>query len=165
MLRFIKNVLYGLLHFGSFSGRDSRQTYCDIYRGFIVLALAGICFCMWRNTLAVMYVREWLVISEKACWVVTILFELWLLMGFCAAVVRRWQDLDINIPQGDSFSELIKRPRFYEVLANEEGSRERNKHGDAPDDNPTPVICEDDFKKLLSNQLFVDTDTDSEQIK
>ncbi len=163
MKRFVCNVVYGLLHFWTTSGRDSRQTYCDIYRGFIVLALAGICFCMWRNTLAVMFVRQWLVISEGACWVITALFEIWLLAAYAAAVMRRWQDLDIQIPKGDSFKDLIQRPRFYEVLAHEEGSCEKNKFGPAPKDNPVPLISEDDLKKVISKKLFVDLDY--EQLK
>lgn len=158
MARFINNVLYGLFHFYSPSGRDSRQTYCDIYRGFIVLALAGICLCVWRNTIAVMYVRDWLVISEQACWIIVILFELWLGVGFASAVMRRWQDLDIRIPKDDSFQELIQRRRFYEVLAHEEGSRERNQYGPAPKDNPVPLISEEDLKEAVRKKLFVDID-------
>ena len=160
MLRFVNNVLYGLLHFYSPSGRDSRQTYCDIYRGFILLALAGICFCVWRNALAVVFVREWLAISESACWVLTILFEMWLLIAFAAAVMRRWQDLDIRIPKGDSFGELIKRPRFYEVLAHEEGSNEKNRYGEAPKDNPAPLVSEEDLKEVVRKKLFVEIDVE-----
>ena len=158
MIRFANNLLYGLVHFCSPSGRDSRQTYCDIYRGLIVLALLGICVCVWRNTLAVMYVREWLVISEFACWILVIVFEICLFLAFCCAVMRRWQDLDIRIPKDDSFQELIKRRRFYEVLATEEGSRERNQYGDAPKDNPVPLISEEDLKEAVRKKLFVDID-------
>ncbi len=164
MSRFIHNVLHGLAYSFSPSGRDSRQTYCDIYRGFIVLALAGICFCVWRNTLAVLYVRRWLVISEGACWILALLFEFWLLIAYASAVMRRWQDLDIRIPKEDSFKELIKRRRFYEVLATEEGSREKNQYGDAPEDNPVPLISEEDLKEAIRKKLFVDID-DYEEIK
>lgn len=163
MLRFIRNVIHGLVNFGSPSGRDSRQTYCDIYRGLILLAVAGVFLCAWRNTLAVLYVREWLVISETACWVLVILFELWLFLAFASAVMRRWQDLDIRIPKDDSFKELIKRRRFYEVLAHEEGSQEHNQYGDAPKDNPAPLISEEDLKEAVRKKLFVDIDI--EQIK
>lgn len=158
MTRFIKNVLYGLVHFYSPAGRDSRQTYCDIYRGLIVLGLAGICFCVWRNTLAVMFVRQWLVISEGACWALTILFELWLLVAYAAAAVRRWQDLDIRIPPEESVRSLITRSRFYEVLAHEEGSRERNQYGEAPKENPVPLVSEKDLKEAVRKKLFADTD-------
>ena len=156
MKRFTKNVLYGLAHFCVPSGRDSRQTFCDIYKGFILLALLGVFLCAWRNTLAVMFVRDWLAISEFGCWVICIIFELFLLVAFASAVMRRWQDLDIRIPKDDSFQELIKRPRFWEVLASEEGSREKNQYGDAPADNPVPLISEEDLKEAVRKKLFVD---------
>ncbi len=156
MKRFTKNVLYGLAHFCVPSGRDSRQTFCDIYKGFILLALLGVFLCAWRNTLAVMFVRDWLAISEFGCWVICIIFELFLLVAFASAVMRRWQDLDIRIPKDDSFQELIKRPRFWEVLASEEGSREKNRYGDAPADNPVPLISEEDLKEAVRKKLFVD---------
>ena len=158
MKRFTKNVLHGLSHFCIPSGRDSRQTFCDIYKGFILLALFGIFFCAWRNTIAVMFVRDWLAITEFGCWVMCIIFELFLLLAFVCAVLRRWQDLDIRIPREESFKDLIKRPRFWEVLATEEGSRERNQHGPAPDDNPVPLISEADLKEAVRKKLFVGID-------
>lgn len=164
MLRFTKNTLHGLFHLTP-GGRDSRQTFCDIYKGFILLALFGIFACTWRNTLAVLYVRDWLLISELGCWILCILFELWLAAAFGCAVMRRWQDLDIRIPKDDSFEELIKRSRFWEVLATEEGSREKNKYGDAPADNPVPIISESDLKKAVRKKLFVDLDQEIEEIK
>ena len=157
-MRFIKNVVHGLTHFGTPSGRDSRQTFCDIYKGFILLALFGIFTCACRNTIAVMFVREWFVISELGCWVICILFELVLLIAFSCAVLRRWQDLDIRIPKDDSFQELIKRPRFWQVLASEEGSTEANQYGEAPADNPVPLISEEDIKRQVRKKLFLDVD-------
>lgn len=165
MKRFIKNNLHGLSHFCSPSGRDSRQTFCDIYKGFLLLALFGIFACAWRNTLAMLYLRDILVISEPACWILCILFELFLLLAFAMATLRRWQDLDIRIPQGDSFGELIKRPRFWQILASEEGSCEPNQHGPAPADNPVPLISEKDFKEEVLKKLFVDSDNDIQEIK
>ena len=164
MKRFIKNVLHGLSHFCTSNGRDSRQTFCDIYKGFILLALFFIFVCVWRNTLAVMFVRDWLAISEFACWVICGIFELFLLLAFACAVIRRWQDLDIRIPKDNSFGELIKRPRFWEVLASEEGSREKNQYGEAPADNPVPLVSEKDIKEAVRRKLFVGMD-DWEELK
>ena len=158
MMHFIKNNLHALLHFCSPAGRDSRQAFCDIYKGSILLALFGIFICVWRNTIAMLYVREWLIISETACWVLLILFELIVLLSFICASVRRWQDLDIRIPAEESLYDLIKRPRFWEVLATEEGSNEKNKYGEAPAENPVPVIGEEDFKRDVHKKLFVDLD-------
>ena len=158
MKRFTKNVLHGLSHFCIPSGRDSRQTFCDIYKGFILLALFFIFVCVWRNTLAVVFVRDWLAITEFGCWVICIICELFLLLAFACAVLRRWQDLDIRIPKDDSFQELIKRPRFWQVLASEEGSPEKNQYGQAPADNPVPLIGEEDLKEAVRKKLFVDVD-------
>ena len=165
MMRFIKNNIHGLVYFWSPSGRDSRQTFCDIYKGFILLALFGIFACAWRNTLAMLYLRDIFVISEQACWILCIIYELFLLLAFATATLRRWQDLDIRIPKDDSFGELIKRARFWEVLMSEEGSDEPNEHGPAPADNPAPLISEADFKEEVRKKLFVDLDHDIEEIK
>ncbi len=165
MTRFIKNTLHGLLYFWSPGGRDSRQTFCDIYKGFLLLALFGIFACAWRNTLAMLYLRDIFVISEQACWVLCILFELFLLCAFATATLRRWQDLDIRIPRDDSLGELIKRARFWEVLASEEGSAEPNQYGPAPTDNPIPLISEADLKEEVRKKLFVDLEHDIEEIK
>ncbi len=164
MKRFTKNVLYGLSHFCSPGGRDSRQTFCDIYKGFILLALFGIFACVWRNTLAVMFVRDWLAITEFGCWTVCGVFELLLLLAFTCAVIRRWQDLDIRIPKEESIRQLIQRPRFWEVLATEEGSNQKNQYGEAPADNPAPLISEQDLKKAIRKKLFVHVDS-FEEIK
>lgn len=158
MKRFTKNVLHGLSHFCIPSGRDSRQTFCDIYKGFILLALFGVFVCVWRNTLAVMFVRDWLAISELGCWIMCGIFELFLLVAFTCAVMRRWQDLDIRIPKDDSFGELIQRPRFWKVLAREEGSSEKNQYGEAPADNPVPLVDEKDLKEALRKKLFIGLD-------
>lgn len=164
MIRFIKNNIYALTHFCVWSGRDSRQAFCDIYKGFILLALLGVFLCAWRNTITVLYIREYLVISEMACWVLTIFFELFLLLAFICAVIRRWQDLDIKIPKNESVAELIQRPRFWQVLSTAEGSHEKNQYGPAPKENPVPLISEEDLKESVSKQLFVDM-SDLEDIK
>ena len=164
MLRFIKNNLYALTHFCVWSGRDSRQAFCDIYKGFILLALAGIFLCTWRNTLAVLYIREYLVISETACWILTILLECFLGLAFICASIRRWQDLDIKIPKNESLAALIQRPRFWQVLSTVEGSNDPNTYGPAPKENPVPLISEEDLKESVSKQLFVDI-SDLENIK
>ena len=158
MLRFIKNNIYALVHFCSWSGRDSRQTFCDIYKGFIVLALLGVFLCAWRNTLTVLYIREYLVISEAACWILTILFELFLVAAFVCATIRRWQDLDIRIPKNESVKELIQRPRFWQVLSTAEGSNDPNQYGPAPKDNPVPLLSEEDLRQSVTKELFVDVD-------
>ena len=44
------------------------------------------------------------------------------------------------------------------MLATEEGSRERNQYGDAPKDNPVPLISEEDLKEAVRKKLFVDID-------
>ena len=165
MKRFIKNTLHGLLHFGSLGGRDSRQTFCDICKGFLLLALFGIFACAWRNTLAALYLRDLLVISEEGCWVICILFELFLLCAFATAALRRWQDLDIRIPPNDSLGRLITRARFWQVLTTEEGSTEPNQHGPAPADNPVPLINEQDLKEDILQKLFVDLDSETDGLK
>ena len=158
MKRFIKNVLYGLLHFCSSSGRDSRQTYCDIYRGFLLLVVLGTVCMLWADGPVRKFVQEWLLLSNMACWCIFIVFLGVLLLAYVNAVLRRWQDLDIRIPKGDSFDELIKRARFYEVLAQEEGSHEKNQYGPAPKENPLPLISEEDMRKLVRKRLFADLD-------
>lgn len=158
MKRFTKNVLYGLFHFYSPEGRDSRQTFCDICKGFFLLALFGMFLSTWRNTLAVMSVLDFLAITPYGCWVLCIIFELMLLAGFACATIRRWQDLGIQIPKNDSVTALIQRPRFWEVLLSEEGSREKNEHGEAPEDNPIPLISEHDLKNAIRKKLFSDVD-------
>ncbi len=155
MLRFIKNNLHALLHFCSPSGRDSRQAFCDIYKGSILLALIGVFICMWRNTLAILYLREWLVLSDVACWIVVIVFELLIVLSFVCATIRRWQDLDIRMPHNESVRALIVRPRFWEVLATMEGSVEANHYGPAPKDNPTPLLDATDIREDVEKQLFV----------
>ena len=158
MTRFLKNNLHGLINFWNPDGRDSRQTFCDIYKGFLLLALFGIFACVWRNTLVGLYLRDVFVISELTCWILCILFEILLICAFACATLRRWKDLDIRIPKDDSFEELIKRARFWEVLATEEGSREKNQYGDAPEDNPVPLVSEEDMRKEVRKKLFVDMD-------
>lgn len=158
MIRFIKNNLFALFHFCSPSGRDSRQRFCDIYKGTILLALLGIFLCVWRNTIAVLYVRDWLVISEAACWILLAIFEAFILLSFICASVRRWQDLDIRIPANESIWGMIKEPRFWQVLASAEGSAEPNQHGPAPKENPVPLISKEDLKEDSSKQLFVNLD-------
>ncbi len=164
MIRFIKNNLHALTHFCALSGRTSRQAFCDICKGFILLALSGVFLCAWRNTLAVLYVREFLVISEWACWILTILFELILVAAFVCATIRRWQDLDIRIPKNESVKQLVQRPRFWQVLSSVEGSNDANQYGPAPKDNPVPLISEEDLKEDVAKQLFVDI-SDFENIK
>ena len=93
------------------------------------------------------------------------MFELFLLLAFTTATLRRWQDLDIRIPKDDSFGELIKRARFWQVLMSEEGSAEPNQHGPAPTDNPVPLINDKDFKEEVRKKLFVDLDQGIEEIK
>ena len=122
MMRFLKNNFYALVHFCIPSGRDSRQRFCDVYKGILVLALFGVFVGVWRNTLALLYIREYLVLSENAWWVMVVLFELFLLLAFICASVRRWQDLDIHIPANESVLALVSQPRFWQVLANAEGS-------------------------------------------
>lgn len=158
MIRFIKNNIYALLHFCSPSGRDSRQTFCDIYKGSIILALAGVFVGVWRNTLALLYLRDWLVISDTACWILVVIFELVVLLSFVCATVRRWQDLDIRIPANESLSDLIRRPRFWAVLATAEGSTEKNQYGPAPADNPKSLLAEGELPQDVHKKLFVDMD-------
>lgn len=159
MTRFIKNNIYALLHFCSPSGRDSRQTFCDVYKGSIVLALAGVFICVWRNTIAMLFVRDWLVISELAYWVILVVFELIILLSFTCATIRRWQDLDIRIPNGESLSALISRPHFWAVLASAEGSTETNQYGPAPADNPKCLLEEGDVPaQEVHKQLFAGID-------
>lgn len=165
MGHFIKSNFHALLYGFSSSGRDSRRTFCDICEGFILLALAGIFLCAWRNTLAILLIRDWLVISEEACWVLCFLFEAFLIVAFINAVIRRWQDLDIRIPKEESVRDLVQRARFWEVLTREEGSSEKNQYGPAPADNPAPLVNEEDLKAALRKKLFVDVDSDIEQIK
>ena len=154
MLRFIKNVLYGLLFFCVLRGRDSRQTFCDIFKGFLLLALLGVVACFLRNSLAIMSVRNFFAINDLGCWVLCIFFEMFLLTGFACATVRRWQDLGIDIPKDDSVMDLIQRPVFWEILSGEDGSREKNQHGEAPEDNPIPLISEQDLKNAIRKKLF-----------
>lgn len=158
MIRFIKNNLFALFHFCSPSGRDSRQRFCDIYKGSILLALLGVFLCVWRNTIAVLYVRDWLVISESACWVLLAIFEVFILLSFICASVRRWQDLDIRIPANESLLDIVKQPRFWQVLASAEGSAEPNQHGPAPKENPVALVSKEDLKEEPTKHLFVDLD-------
>lgn len=158
MIRFIKNNIYALLHFCSPSGRDSRQTFCDIYKGTILLALVGVFICVWRNTLALLYLRDWLVISDTAYWILLIIFELFVLLSFTCATVRRWQDLDIRVPADETLWGVIKQPRFWQVLASAEGSTEKNQYGPAPADNPKSLLSEEDVPKEIHKKLFTDID-------
>jgi len=158
MFRFVKNNLYALTHFASWSGRDSRQCFCDIYKGFILLALLGVFLCAWRNTLAILYIREYLIVSEMACWILTILFELVLVLAFACATIRRWQDLDIGIPKNESVLSLIQRPLFWQVLNSVEGSNNTNQYGPAPLENPVPLLSDSDLRESVKKQLFVDVD-------
>lgn len=158
MIRFVKNNVYALLHFCSPAGRDSRQTFCDIYKGSILLTLLGVFVCVWRNTLALLYVRDWLVISETACWVLLAIFELVIILSFTCATVRRWQDLDIRIPANESLGKLIQRPRFWSVLATTEGSTEKNQYGPAPSDNPKSILTDEDIPANIRKKLFADLD-------
>ena len=164
MIHFIKNNVYALSHFCSPGGRDSRQTFCDVYKGCILLALLGIFVCTWRNTLAMLYLRDWLVISETACWVILAIYEVIILLTFVCATVRRWQDLDIRIPANESLRELLQRPRFWQVLATAEGSTHANQHGPAPKDNPEPLLSQEDLREDIKKQLFADV-AGSEEIK
>ena len=165
MIQFIKNVLYGLFHFYSPFGRDSRQTFCDIVKGFVLLSLFGIFVCTWRSTLAAMSILDWFALNEQSCWLLCILFELVLLSGFVCSTVRRWQDLGIRIPKNDSLWELIHRARFWEVLSSEEGSREKNEYGDAPEENPVPLVNEYDLKNAITRRLFCDNGEEEETFK
>ena len=164
MGHFIYNNLYALSHFLSPAGRDSRQRFCDVYKGFLVLALLGVFLCVWRNTIAVLYVREWLVISEMACWILVGLFELFLLLGFVCATVRRWQDLDIRIPAGVSCRNLIQNSNFWQILATEEGSNQDNQYGPAPKENPVPLISDQDIKEDVVKKILTDN-IDFEELK
>lgn len=158
MIHFIKNNIYALFHFCSPSGRDSRQTFCDVYKGSLLLALLGVFIGVWRNTISMLYVREWLVLSETACWVLLAIFELVVLLSFISATVRRWQDLDIRIPPHESVRELVMRSRFWVILATIEGSSEENHYGPAPADTPKCLITEGELSTAeeLQKQLFVD---------
>lgn len=159
MIKFIKNNLYALFHCLSPAGRDSRRTFCDVYKGHFLLALLGVFVCVWRNTIALLYVRDWLALSEAACWTLLAIFEGIVLLSFICASVRRWQDLDIRIPANESVRELIQKPRFWAVLANTEGSTEPNQHGPAPADNPAALITDAEMPKdEVHKQLFVDLD-------
>lgn len=158
MGHFVKNNIYALLHFCSPAGRDSRQMFCDIYKGSILLALAGVFICVWRNTIALLYVRDWLVISDTACWILLAIFEAIVCLSFVCATVRRWQDLDIRIPANESLRELIQRPRFWAVLASAEGSTEKNQYGPAPADNPKSLLAEGELPQDIHKKLFVDMD-------
>lgn len=156
MKRFSKNLLYGFFHAFSTNGRDSRQTYCDISKALLVLGLISLVLMLWSTGPVYTLLKEWLLLSQTVC---RILLGVWLLflgVTLMCAIMRRWQDLDIRIPPGDSFFNLLMRPRFYEVLSTEEGSRETNKYGPAPKDNPIPIIDEADFKKAIRKKLFVD---------
>lgn len=157
MIHFIKNNIYALCHFCSPDGRDSRRTFCDVYKGSILLALVGVFMGVWRNTIAVLYLRDWLVISETACWVLVAIFELLILLSFICATVRRWQDLDIRIPPHESVYGLIQRPRFWSVLSTVEGSTEENRYGPAPADNPKSLISDSELATAeeLQKELFV----------
>lgn len=157
MIHFIKNNIYALFHFLSPSGRDSRQTFCDVYKGSILLVFVGIFVAVWRNTLSVLYLREWLALSETAWWIMLAIFEVVVLLSFICATVRRWQDLDIRMPANESVRELIQRARFWKVLSTVEGSTETNKHGPAPADNPKSLLTEGELpQEELQKQLFVD---------
>ncbi len=103
-------------------------------------------------------------LSEPACWIVAGMWIVWLFAAYCCAVLRRWQDLDIRIPKGESFRNLLTRPRFYEVLSQEEGSCEANQYGPAPKENPPALINEEDLKATIRKKLFVDL-FDAEKIK
>ena len=148
MIRFVKNVGYGLFHFCVLSGRDSRQTFCDIYKGLLLLAFLGVFVALWRNTLAILYLRDFFAISDTAYWILLALFEVFLLVAFLSAVVRRWQDLDIRIPKDQSVMDLISHPRFWQVLVHEEGSLQRNLHGESPKDTPVPIISDRDLPDM-----------------
>lgn len=150
--------MYGITHCLTTDGRDSRCTYRDIYRGFFVLALAGVCICLWRNKLAVMFVRDWLAISDTACWVLCGLFELVLILAFACAAARRWHDLDIKIPSGESISSLVMNPRFWQVLAQEEGGQEKNQYGPAPAENPAPLLDAGEVQESVRRKLFAEVD-------
>lgn len=158
MIHFIKNNLHALIHFGSPSGRDSRQAFCDIYKGSILLALLGVFVCMWRNTITLLYVRNLLILSESACWMLLGVFELIILLSFICATMRRWQDLDIRIPQHESLRELVARPRFWQVLTTVEGSTQTNQHGPAPKENPKPLLDSTDLQEIVKKKLFTDDD-------
>ena len=164
MFRFIKNNLYGITHCLSTDGRDSRRTYCDIRSGLMMLVLAGVCFCIWRNALGVMFLREFLAISDTACWVLCGMFGLWLIVTFACAAARRWHDLDIKIPRGESVWSLIPRLRFWQVLSHEEGGQEKNQYGPAPADNPAPLVDSKDVQEAIRSKLFAELD-DIEEIK
>ena len=164
MKHFIKNFLYGLFHALSTNGRDSRQAYCDIFRGTILFIVLTVILISWRTGPVYIFLQEWLMLSEPMCWVVSILWILWLFAAYCCAVMRRWQDLDIRIPKGESFSNLLTRYRFYEVLATEEGACEPNQYGPAPKENPPSLINEEDLKEAVRKKLFVDL-FDAEKIK
>ncbi len=165
MKRFIKNNLYGLSRFHSSSGRDSRQTFCDITKGFIFLAVVAFLLCFLRNTPFLKGILDFFVLSGFACVVLCILFELFLLVSFACAATRRWQDLDIRIPQEEDVRELICRRRFWEVLLQEEGSRETNQYGPAPKDNPVSLVSEEDMREVVRKKLFVEFTKDVEDLK
>ena len=111
-----------------------------------------------------LYVRDWLVISEAACWVLLGLYELVLCLGFICATVRRWQDLDIRIPQGNSWTDIVKKTRFWEILATEEGSNQPNQYGPAPEENPAPLVSAGEVKEDVVKQIFSDG-IDFEELK
>ena len=104
------------------------------------------------------FTRDWLVISDTACWILLAIFELVVCLSFVCATVRRWQDLDIRIPANESLRELIQRPRFWAVLASAEGSTEKNQYGPAPADNPKSLLAEGELSQDIHKKLFVDMD-------
>ena len=101
MIHFIKNNIYALFHFLSPSGRDSRQTFCDVYKGSILLAFLGVFVAVWRNTLSVLYLREWLALSETAWWMMLAIFEVGVILSFICATVGGWNDVYILNPASE----------------------------------------------------------------
>ena len=156
MLRFCRNLLHALLYSFSTDGRTSRQAFCDVSKGIGFLAVAAFLICVWRNTVAVMYVRDWLIISEVACWCLLILFEGFLISAMLTTAIRRWQDLDIIMPKDQTMVDLFKKGRFWEIISTTDGSNETNRFGPAPKENPVPPISEADMKESIRKQLFVD---------
>ncbi len=164
MLHMTKNVCYGLCHCVSSNGRDSRRTYCDIAKGVSILIIFSGIFMCWKEGPVWRFLTQWLLLSNTLCWILFAVWMILLVLTYVCSVMRRWQDLDIRIPKGESFANLLKRPRFYEVLATEEGSHEANHYGPAPAENPLPLISEKDLREAICKKLFVDL-YDAEQIK
>ncbi len=162
MMRFIKNTCYGFLHFAAPGGRDSRQTFCDICRACTLLALADLMCWLWRDTVLIADLLDWLVISPKTGGILCLFFALYLFLVFMSAVMRRWQDLDIRLPKGETFRQLLHRSKFWEILVSAEGSREPNQFGDAPADTPPSLLSEKDMKEAIRKELFLD---DIEELK